>query len=167
MAKTPAANAHPLEMIGMSENSDSGFKVVDRRSFSADGTRREDAASESKQGKAPPKAEPGKASARSNSPVSEAESPEYLEQEPSGFETLVDYLSTTAMFQMGLLPGPGGERIGPDLPNARRTIDLLEVLQQKTQGNLTPGESQLLDEALYQLRMGFLELQQRGAPKRK
>ncbi len=88
-----------------------------------------------------------------------------LLNEPSGFETLVSYLSTTTMFQLGLIPGPGGERIPPDMPNAQRSIDLLEVLQDKTRGNLTTKESRLLEEVLYELRMTFVELQKRQARK--
>jgi hypothetical protein len=85
----------------------------------------------------------------------------------SGFATLVSYLSTTAMFQLGLLPGPGGERIPVDLPNARRTVDLLEVLQEKTQGNLTADESKMLDDVLYELRLTYVEVQKRVTPKSK
>jgi hypothetical protein len=69
------------------------------------------------------------------------------------------------MFQMGLIPGPSGERIPVDLPNARRTIDLLEVLQQKTEGNLTSDEAQLLEDVLYELRMSFVEMERRQARK--
>jgi hypothetical protein len=90
---------------------------------------------------------------------------EEFSEEPSGFETLVSYLSTTTMFQLGLMAGPGGERIPPDMPNAHRTIDLLQVLQEKTKGNLTPNESRLLDDVLYELRMTFVELQKRQASK--
>ena len=85
--------------------------------------------------------------------------------EPSGFETLVSYLSTTTMFQLGLIPGPGGERIPADMPNAHRTIDLLDVLREKTKGNLTANESRLLDDVIYELRMTFVELQKRQARK--
>ena len=91
-----------------------------------------------------------------------------LDEEPAAdFEMLVSYLSTTVMFQLGLLPGPGGERIPPDLPNARRTIDLLGVLEQKTRGNLAPEEAQLLDDVLADLRMGYVETENRLAKKRK
>ncbi|TAM80686.1 MAG: DUF1844 domain-containing protein [Acidobacteria bacterium] len=76
---------------------------------------------------------------------------------------LVSYLSTTAMFQLGLLPGPGGEYIPADFANASRTVDLLEVLQEKTRGNLTGQESKLLDDVLYELRMTFLEVQKRAS----
>jgi hypothetical protein len=88
---------------------------------------------------------------------------EFAEIGPVGFETLIQYLSTTAMFQLGFLPGPGGERIPADLANARRTIDLLEVVQHKTDGNLTDEESRMLEEVLYELRMSFVEVQKRLA----
>ncbi len=140
----------------------SGFKVVDRRAFSADGTRRQ--------------AQPEDAERRPETPTPpsppesrpiEVDQEEYAEPEGAGFETLVSYLSTTAMFQLGLLPGPGGERIPPDLVNAQRSIDLLEVLQQKTRGNLTPDEGRLLEDVLYELRMSFVETEKRRAKKAK
>lgn len=92
----------------------------------------------------------------------EPEEPEEETGEREGFATfatLVSYLSTTAMFQLGLLPGPGGERIPSDFVNARRTIDLLEILQEKTRGNLTDNESRMLEEVLYELRISFVEVQ--------
>ncbi|HEV2350478.1 MAG TPA: DUF1844 domain-containing protein [Terriglobia bacterium] len=136
----------------------SGFKVVDRRSFTDEGKPRQETHEEDRGQKAtiiPPPSGAG-----------EDESfPEEAEQEiPSGFNTLVSYLSTTAMFQLGLLPGPGGERIPVDLMNARMTIDLLDVLQEKTEGNLTSDEAKLLDEVLYELRMSFVEVQKRATP---
>jgi hypothetical protein len=136
----------------------SGFKVVDRRSFTPEGSRREESPGEVR--KAEP-AGPPKAPSRD---VAEEPEDELL-AEASGFETLVSYLSTTAMFQLGLIAGPGGERIPSDMANAQRTIDLLEVLQEKTRGNLTPQELRLLDDVLYELRMTFVELQKRQARK--
>ena len=146
----------------------SGFKVVDRRSFSEDGSRR-DEASESDT-----RREASAPAARSAAPRTEPthgiepepEEEGYFEEEAAAnFATLVSYLSTTAMFQLGLLPGPGGERIPADFSNARRTIDLLEVLEQKTQGNLTPEEARMLEEVLYELRLTFVEAERRRGPK--
>jgi hypothetical protein len=131
----------------------SGFKVVDRRGFDAEGARR-DAAPETK-GAPAPSPEPERPA------ESEAEAAYGFDEAPTNFETLVSYLSTTAMFQLGLLPGPSGERIPVDLVNARRTIDLLEVLQEKTRGNLTPDEAKLLDDVLYELRLTFVEVEKR------
>jgi len=135
----------------------SGFKVVDRRSFTSEGSRRENVPAEQKRAEVP----------SPNAPRPEvAEEPQDgISEEASGFETLVSYLSTTAMFQLGLIAGPGGERIPPDMVNAQRTIDLLEVLQEKTSGNLTEQEVRLLDDVLYELRMTFLELQKRQTRK--
>jgi hypothetical protein len=45
-----------------------------------------------------------------------------------------------------------------DILGARLTIDLLSVLADKTRGNLNAEENQLLDGALFELRMAFLEL---------
>jgi hypothetical protein len=133
----------------------SGFKVVDRRGFASDGSRREE-----------PDPEPQAPQARpARTPEPPAPEPEAYEAPaefgPPGFDTIVSYLSTTAFFQLGLLAGPGGERIPPDLANARRTVDMLEVLQQKTQGNLSTDEAQLLEEVLYELRLSYVEIQKR------
>ncbi|MGD0226429.1 MAG: DUF1844 domain-containing protein [Terriglobia bacterium] len=139
----------------------SGFKVVDRRSFTSEGSRREEGAPVARKPEPPPQTE------RVPRPQAVEPLDEEFSGEPSGFETLVSYLSTTTMFQLGLIPGPGGERIPADMTNAQRTIDLLQVLQEKTQGNLTPQESRLLDDVLYELRMTFVELQKRQARKGK
>ncbi|MBZ5535498.1 MAG: DUF1844 domain-containing protein [Acidobacteriia bacterium] len=76
------------------------------------------------------------------------------------FETLVLSLSSTAMVQLGLVPDPATNQPEPNLPAARQTIDILEILQQKTKGNLDESESKLLDNILYELRMTFLEVNQ-------
>jgi len=143
------------------EGSSSGFKVVDRRPFAADGSRKEDIPAEEKGG------QPAVAPDRSAPAEIQSEPGRSYDEEFSGFETLVSFLSTTAMFQLGLVAGPSGERIPADMPNAKRTIDLLEVLREKTQGNLTAGESQLLEDVLYELRMSFVEMQKRQARKSK
>ncbi len=137
-----------------------GFKVVDRRGFSSDGTRREQGPEEEmpRAKSTPPPAQPARAEIQ-------PELEEIKDLEPPGFDTIVSYLSTTAMFQLGLLAGPGGEHIPPDLVNARRTIDMLEVLQGKTHGNLTATESQLLEEVLYELRMSYVAVQEQFTKK--
>jgi hypothetical protein len=136
----------------------SGFKVVDRRSFTTEGNRVPGQA-EKEEWKQEP--EPGVSPPPQATPPAEPE-PEMAEASER-FAMLVSYLSTTAMFQLGLLPGPGGEYIPSDLANASRTIDLLEVLQEKTRSNLTSQETKLLDDVLYELRMTFLEVQKRAS----
>ena len=73
-------------------------------------------------------------------------------------EHLVMSLSTSAMLQMGLVEDPEHGRMPPDLQAARQTIDLLGVLEEKTHGNLTDKEKQLLDQVLAELRMVFVRL---------
>ena len=136
----------------------SGFKVVDRRSFTSEGTR-----IPGQPEKAEEKQEPEPSIPPNPQAVPPAEPEPEGEEASERFAMLVSYLSTTAMFQLGLLPGPGGEYIPADLANGSRTIDLLEVLQEKTRGNLTRQESKLLDDVLYELRMTFLEVQKRAS----
>ena len=143
------------------ESSSSGFKVVDRRPFAADGSRKEDVPAQEERVEAAPQRDQSTPGEPQSQPRGQ------YEDESPGFETLVSYLSTTAMFQLGLIPGPSGEHIPADMPNAQRTVDLLEVLQEKTQGNLTASESRLLEDVLYELRMSFVEMQKRQARKSK
>jgi len=77
---------------------------------------------------------------------------------PAGFSTLVAMFSTQAMLAMGIIPHPvsGKPESQPEL--ARHFIDLLAVVEAKTQGNLDPSEQALLDSALHELRMAFVEM---------
>ncbi len=80
------------------------------------------------------------------------------------FSTFVLSLSTTALYQMGLVPDPEtGRTADPDHTIARQTIDTLEMLREKTRGNLDEDETKLFDSLLYELRMRFVELESRGA----
>jgi hypothetical protein len=73
------------------------------------------------------------------------------------FERLVASLYMTAMMQLGLMHEEG-QQPAADLLGAKQTIDTLGVLQEKTKGNLTDQEQHLLQNCLYELRMGFVEL---------
>ena len=73
--------------------------------------------------------------------------------------TLILSLSTTALYQMGLAPDPSTGITGkPDALLARQSIDTLEMLQEKTRGNLDADEEKLFDSLLYELRMRFVEI---------
>ena len=75
------------------------------------------------------------------------------------FEQLVQSLYMTAMMQLGAATHEG-QQPQVDILGARQSIDMLGVLAEKTKGNLTPGENRLLDSALFELRMAFLEITQ-------
>src|SRR5215471_12975022 len=73
------------------------------------------------------------------------------------FERLVASLYMTAMLQLGLM-APEGEQPRADILGARQTIDTLGILNEKTKGNLTPAEQNLMQQSLFDLRMAYLEL---------
>jgi Domain of unknown function (DUF1844) len=74
------------------------------------------------------------------------------------FSTLVLSLATSAMMHMGFVPNPEtGETPEKNLPLAHQTIDTLEMLQQKTRGNLEEEETKLLQSVLYELRMSYVK----------
>jgi hypothetical protein len=80
------------------------------------------------------------------------------------FSELLNLIVMQAMAGLGLLPGPAGERIPPNLEVAKHFIDMLQVLEDKTKNNLTPAEKALLDQVLYEMRMTFVQLAGGGAP---
>ncbi len=163
---------------------DSGFKVSDRRLFTADGDLRTDVAQEetpappaqapaSAAPNAAPAAEPGmpppptaseqqeqheayKQSARDLDARVEMSGHSAKELEVS-FERFMASLYMTAMLQLGLMHEQGGQP-GVDLLGARQTIDTLGMLADKTKGNLTPKEQGFLQNCLYELRMAYVEV---------
>jgi hypothetical protein len=73
------------------------------------------------------------------------------------FERFLASLYMTGMLQLGLMQEQGGQpRL--DLIGARQTIDSLSLLSEKTKGNLTPKEQSFLQNALYELRMAYVEV---------
>ncbi len=75
------------------------------------------------------------------------------------FSTFALSLATSVMYHMGLIEDPETkERSKPNLPLARQAIDTLELLREKTKGNLSAEEERLLESLLYDLRMRFVSL---------
>ncbi len=75
------------------------------------------------------------------------------------FSTFALSLATSALYHMGVAPDPAGgpPPTEPDLALARQTIDTLEMLQEKTRGNLDEDEDRLLKSVLYELHMSFVK----------
>jgi hypothetical protein len=83
-----------------------------------------------------------------------------MEHPPAmSFDQIVQSIYMTTIMQLG---GTTQEGQPPkiDLMGARQSIDMLAILSEKTKGNLTPAESQMMDSALFEVRMGFLEVTQ-------
>lgn len=72
------------------------------------------------------------------------------------FSTFIISLASSALVQLGEVPNPETGATGTDPCMARHSIDILEMLRQKTSNNLDRQESQLLDSILYELRMKYV-----------
>lgn len=71
---------------------------------------------------------------------------------------LISMLATQALFSLGLLQIKGQEERKPDLELAKYNIDMLQVLEEKTKGNLTKQEETVLSNTLNELRMGYVKV---------
>ena len=72
-------------------------------------------------------------------------------------------LAHTAAVHLGDVPDPGsGQANPPNLPAAQQMIEILALLEEKTRGNLTAEERQLLEQIVYELRLRFVEISKQG-----
>lgn len=158
----------------------SGFRVIDRRRFAADGSEREAEAESPSERERPRPAAAEAAAPASPSPMPEAPpagtgkeggaaaGPDFVMSEGSSaspdaypeasLSTLLLSLSTQALMHLGEIPDLSTGKAERDLPAARSIIDLIAVLEKKTRGNLDAAEATLLDRILYDLRMRFVEI---------
>jgi hypothetical protein len=138
------------------ENEGKGFKVTDRRKFTSEGELREEAeASPESTPQRAPSERPADATA--SAPSAGAASRHATEAfSGATFLDLVGMLATNAMLQLGDMPNPAsGERI-ENLQAVQDMIAFLEILQQKTKGNLSQQEGEVLEQVLYDLRMRYM-----------
>lgn len=129
-------------MASKEEEENQGFKVNDRRRFQPDGTPAEETVAS-----AAPEPEPP-------APASE-KAPE--REIPADFVTLLLSLAASAQSALGISPNPRTGKVEVRLPEAKYSIDLLSVLQEKTQGNLNTEEQKFLQALLYDLRLRYVE----------
>jgi len=165
---------------------ESGFKVSDRRLFTADGELRTEAVEDEAPAPAVEQSAATSVGAEAVPPTESdiPEPPTASEQQEQhdayqkssrdldarvelgghsakelevSFERFMASLYMTAMMQLGLMHEQGGQP-GVDLIGARQTIDTLGMLAEKTKGNLTPKEQGFLQNCLYELRMAYVEV---------
>jgi hypothetical protein len=79
------------------------------------------------------------------------------EQHALTFTGFVVSLATTAAVHFGDLADPATGARQTNLVAAGQMIDILAMLQEKTKGNLTPEETRLVDDLLYELRLRYVE----------
>lgn len=122
------------------ENDPKGFRVKDSRRFNADGENPE--ATEEHRGE--------------SFTARPAAGDDFLPE--MNFSTFVLSLNASGLVHLGLVAdSQTGEPPLPHFGLAQQIIDILAMLQQKTEGNLTNEESRLLQGILYELRMKFVE----------
>lgn len=136
----------------MADSDEKKFTVTDRRTFGPSG-----------ESKAPigPAARPGD-EGTGEAPKKPAESPRHLP--PADFATLVLSLGSSAVMCLGQddHSQEQGKAPPPNLPMAKHAIDLLTVLEEKTKGNLTGEEQQILESLLFDLRLRYVEALKTG-----
>ena len=76
---------------------------------------------------------------------------------PASLELLLTTLATEALVALGQVPHPATQQLHANRNQAKYLIDTIDMLRQKTQGNLTPAEQNMIENLLHQLRMAFLE----------
>ncbi len=137
-----------------SDQKSKGFKVEDRRRFSAEGEPRPEAESKPQAAAAgvePPS--PAGAAAAAHEPREEAAAGPEL-----SFSTFIVGLSTEALAALGEIPHPATGEHKRDLRAAQELIDIIGILRDKTHGNLDHDEESLLEAILFDLRMKYVEL---------
>jgi predicted nucleotide-binding protein len=78
------------------------------------------------------------------------------------FLQLILMFQTAALQQMGKLANPLTQKVEKDLEQAKFSIDILGMLEEKTRGNLSEEEKKFLDHVLYELRMNYLDESKEG-----
>jgi hypothetical protein len=94
------------------------------------------------------------------------EKPDVGDQEPPlqfpeiNFATFVASLNASALLQLGAIEDPTTGTKNKNLPMAKQTIDILSMMQEKTAGNLSEEEENLLKNILYDLRLMYVKEKQ-------
>jgi Domain of unknown function (DUF1844) len=158
------------------------FKVTDRRPFNPDGSPRDLPPEERPETKpepvtavtAAPEATAGAAAAAAGEPEATTTPPpsempgdleeEFTEEEladardPAGFLSFIMSIASNAASALGMMEHPVTHQREVDVELGKHWIDVLGMLQKKTQGNLTSKEQQMLEGLLADLRMQYVSL---------
>jgi len=87
-----------------------------------------------------------------------------VEKNTSLFFSLVITFQAAAMQQMGKLKNPISDKIERDLQQAQLSIDILDMLEEKTRGNLSEDETKLLKGILQELKLNYVDEMSKEQP---
>ena len=125
-----------------------GFTIKDRRTFDTEGKVKEEEEKE--------KQEEGKKDEK----VEEEKEKEFTPLPEVNFSSFLLSLSSSILLHLGEIADPQSGEKKQDLALAKQTIDIITLLKDKTKGNLTEEEQNLLEHLLYDLRMRFVKASQ-------
>lgn len=128
------------------QKKDKDFKVDDRRTSSG---------AEGKESK-PPEPE-GQSGADKGEPPEPPKTGDPGEAIKVDFSTFIFSLFSSALIQLGDMADPITGAMDPNLTSAKQTIDIIDILRLKTQGNLTEEEGNLLENASAELKWKYLD----------
>jgi hypothetical protein len=154
------------------------FKVIDRRPFTAEGELRKDvveaeerretevaekiAASKDAAAKSDAARQIAAAGADDASVATAAQNAE-LPASSRSFQMLIDFLARNAAAMLGGMTDPRTGQAFLDIEGAREMIDMLDVLREKTRGNVAAEDDQLLLEVIGSLKLSFMEISKAAA----
>jgi hypothetical protein len=128
------------------DKKDSGFVVKDKRIFAEGNEAKEE-------GAAPPTDEKPKIQEN----VQSQSRDDKFDYPPINFTNFVLSLSTSALFHFGDFPDPATGSTQKNLSAAKQTIDMLDMISEKTKGNLNEQENNLIQGALYELKLRYVK----------
>ena len=129
-----------------------GFVVRDRRRFTEEGESKEEAIAEEKVERPEPETPEG-----AEGEAEKIRKPEQAPLPEINFSTFIFSLNTSALLHLGEVPDPTTGKEQVDLAMAKQTIDLIAMLKEKSQGNLTQDEENLIKYILYDLRLRYVQ----------
>jgi len=144
------------------EKEEKKLQVKDRRRFSEDKKPEPAEKPGAAAGEGPVREPPNIGKGREReAPAAEGQGPQ-AELPEINFATFVISLSSSVLIHLGLVPDPLEGETRKELPLAKQTIDILAMLKDKTKGNLTPEEGELMEHLLFDLRMRYVEQSRKG-----
>lgn len=132
-----------------------GFVIRDKRKFTADGEVKKESETD-RDGSRVAAESRGETTGKAKQEHEPVKLPEIT------FPSFILSLSSSAFLHFGEIPDPISGMKERNLPLAKQTIDILGIIKDKTQGNLTGDEEQLLENLLHDLRIKYVEERKRG-----